>query len=132
MNVEHMPYYWGSCLPNLQHSSDSHDDIVATTDAQDQAPAMDINYVGTLLLTSIVTSGKMGFTSLLNCPVQFGTFSPADTPDIRPILRVLYISELPVIAYSASHFPWVVYGFNLGHLVSTIEQCNFPFLMIGM
>jgi hypothetical protein len=80
-----------------------------------------------LLLTHIVTSGKMDFTSLLNCPVQFGTFSPADTPDIRPISRVLYNSELSVMAYSASHFPWAVYGFNLGHFISTIEQRNFPF-----
>ncbi len=127
MNVEHMPYYWGPCLLNLQHSSDSHDDIVANPDAQDQAPDVDVNYAGALLLTRIVTSGKMGFTSLSNHPIQFGTFSPANMPDIRPILRVLYNSDLPIIAYSASHFPWVIYGFNSGHFVSTIKQRNFPF-----
>ncbi len=87
MNFEHMPYYWGPCLPNLQHFLDSHDDIIANPDAQDQAPAVDVNYAGALLLTCIVTSGKTGFTSLSNCPVQFGTFSPANTLDIRPIFK---------------------------------------------
>ncbi len=44
-------------------------------------------------------------------------------------MRVLYNSELPVIAYSVSHFPWVVYGFNLGHFVSTIKLRNLLFLI---
>jgi hypothetical protein len=130
MKVEHIPYYQGPCFPNLQHSLDNHDDNVATTNAQDQAPAADIYYAGALLLTCIVTSGKMGFTSLLNRPIQFGTFSSANTPNIRPILRVLYNSELPVIAYSVSHLPWAVYGFNLGHFVLTIKQRNFHFSIV--
>jgi hypothetical protein len=91
MNVEHMPYYQGPCLPNLQHSLDSHDDIVANPDAQYHAPAVDVDYAGALLMTRIVTSGKTGFTSFSNCLVKFGTFSPADTPNIRPISQVLYI-----------------------------------------
>jgi hypothetical protein len=57
MNVEHMLYYRGPCLPNLQHSLDSHDDIVANPNAQDQTPAVDVDYAGALLLTCIVTSG---------------------------------------------------------------------------
>jgi hypothetical protein len=132
MNVEHMPYYWGPSLPNLQHSLNSHDDIVANPDAQNQAPAVDFDYAGALLLTRIVTSGETGFMSLSNCPVQFSTFSPANTPNIRPISRVLYNSDLPIIAYSAPHFPWVVYDFNSGHFVSTIKQCNYLFIWIGM
>jgi hypothetical protein len=55
--VEHMPYFWGPCLPNLQQSLDSYHDIVANPDAQDQAPAMYVNYAGASLLTRIVTSG---------------------------------------------------------------------------
>jgi hypothetical protein len=83
-----------------------------------------------MIMTQIVTLGNLGFTSLSHCPVQFGTFSLSDAPNTKPILQVLYNSEPPVIAYSASHFPWAVYGFNSGHFVSTIEQRNLPFLII--
>ncbi len=81
-------------------------------------------------MTQIVTLGKLGFTSLSHRPIRFGTFSSSDAPDTKPILRVFYNSELPAIAYSASHFPWAVYGFNSGHFVSTIEQRNLPFSII--
>ncbi len=83
-------------------------------------------------MTQIVTSGDLGFTSLSHRPIQFDTFSSSDAnaPDTKPILRVLYNSELLVIADSASHFPWAVYGFNSGHFVSTIKQRKLPFLII--
>jgi hypothetical protein len=54
----------------------------------------------------------------------------SNAPNTKPILQVFYNTELPVIAYSASHFPWAVYGFNSGHFVSSIEQQNLHFLII--
>jgi hypothetical protein len=80
MSVEHMPYNWSPCLPNLQHSLDSHDDIIATTNAQDQAPAMDVNYAGGSLLTNIVTSGNKGFTSLSNRPSNLAHLAQSTRP----------------------------------------------------
>ncbi len=130
MNVEHMPYYQGPCIPNLKHSLDGSNVIAPHTNFHDQASVDVVDHAGAMIMTQIVTSGNLGFTSLSHRPVQFSTFGSSNAPDTKPISRVLYNSELPVIAYSASHFPWAVYGFNSGHFVSIIEQRNLPFLII--
>jgi hypothetical protein len=118
MNVEHMPYYQGPRIPNLKHSLDGSNVIAPHTNFHDQASVDVVDHAGAMIMTQIVTSGDLGFTSL------------SDAPDTKPISRVLYNSKLPVIAYSISHFPWTVYGFNSGHFVSTIKHCNLPFLII--
>jgi hypothetical protein len=130
MNVEHMPYYQGPRIPNLKHSLDGSNVIAPHTNFHDQASIDVLDHAEAMIMTQIVTLVNLGFTSLSHCPVQFGTFSSSDAPDNKPILRVPYNSELPVSAYSASHFSWAVYGFNSGHFVSTIKQRTLPFSII--
>ncbi len=75
-------------------------------------------------MTTIVTQGDEGLTSLCNRPMQFGSLPLQDCE--HPI-RGLYNAEFPALAYCATHFSWAIYGFNSGHFVSTILKWNLPF-----
>ena len=123
MDVQHMLHYQGHHIPNLRQSSDTSN-VDAHNVSQVHAPVDVVNHAGATIVAWIVTSGDLGPTSLSHRPVQFSIFSSSDTPATKPISQVLYSSELTGIAYSTSHFPWAVYGFNSRHFVSTIEQCN--------
>ncbi len=81
-------------------------------------------------MADIVTGGDHGFSFLAHRPARFGAFDASDNIKDIANSKVHYNSELPMIAFSASHFPWVVYGFNSGHFVSIIEQQNLPFTIV--
>ena len=114
MKPEHMPYYRGPRIP-VKHcpSGTSTDDTTVDIDAN-------------ALLTTIVTQGDCGPTSLGIHPFHVGTFNtipPAQT-------RRNYNAEFPALAYCATMFSWAIYGFNSGHFVSTIEGRNLPFRIV--
>jgi hypothetical protein len=64
MNIEHMSYYQGPCIPNLKHSSDGGNVIAPHTNFHDQASVNVMDHAGAMIMTQIVTSGDLGFTSL--------------------------------------------------------------------
>ncbi len=86
-----------------------------------------MDVIATALMTTIVTQGNEGFTSLCNHPMQFGSLPLQDRE--RPI-HGLYNAEFPVLAYRATHFSWAFYGFNSGHFVSTISKWNLAFCVL--
>jgi hypothetical protein len=118
MKAEHMPYYCGPSIP-VEHcpagtSTDNSDDTI-------------VDNIATTLITSIITQGDTGLTSLCVHPVQFGLFSTLTSPE--PI-RALYNNKFPALAYWATNFLWAVYGFNSGHFLSTISKRNLPFSVV--
>ena len=118
MKVEHMPYHRGPHIP-VEHCPLG----TSTDDARDS----DADIVATTLITSIITHGDTGAVSLCIYPVRFGKFQ---TNDLPPPIRSLYNNKFPALAYWATNFSWVVYGFNLGHFFSTISKQNLPFSVV--
>ena len=114
MKPEHMPYYRGPRIP-VEHcpSGTSTDDTPVDIDAN-------------ALLTTIVTQGDCGPTSLSIHPFHVGTFHTVPPPQTRRN----YNAEFPALAYRATMFSWAVYGFNSGHFISTIERRNLPFRIV--
>ena len=101
MDVEHMLYYLGPHIPHLQDSSEVGN-VNAHNISQVQAPANVIDHAGATIMAQIVTSDDLGPTSLSHCPVQFGVFSSADTPDTKHVSRVLYNSKITSIGFHFS------------------------------
>ena len=129
MDVEHMPYYWGHDIPHLRNSFDVGN-VDAHSISKVQAPVDVVDHAGATIMAQTVTLGDLGPTYLSHHSVQSSIFSSADRPNTKHVSRVLYNSELTSIAYSTSHFPWAVYGFNSRHFVSTIKQHNLPFSIV--
>jgi hypothetical protein len=118
MRDENMPYYCSPRIP-VEHCPSG-----TSTDDPD-GPAVDT--VATALATSIVTADGLGSTSLCIRPVRFGKFSMAESP---PPIRELYNNKFLALVYQAMNFLWAVYGFNSGHLFSTIAKRNLPFHVV--
>jgi hypothetical protein len=53
--------------------------------------------------------------------VEFGTFHTPESASTDQPARELYNSEFLALAYSVTRFQWAAYGFNSGHIISTIE-----------
>jgi hypothetical protein len=85
MKAEHMPYYRGPHIP-VEHCPVS----TSTDDSEDTIA----DNVATTLVTSIITQGDTGQTSLCVYPVQFGLFSPITQPE--PV-RALYNNEFQLL-----------------------------------
>jgi hypothetical protein len=83
--------------------------------------------VATTLITSIITQGDMGQTSLCVHPERFSLFSPITGPE--PV-RALYNNEFPALAYRGMIFSWAIYGFNSGHFLLTVSKRNLPFSVV--
>ncbi len=122
IHAQHMPYYQGPCLPNLSSLWDEFHGPLNALDA-----STDIDYAAASLLTNIVTSCKLGFTSLSHRPVKLRSFAQSDRSPMTPPARELYNLEFPAFAYFTTNFPWAVYGFNSGHFVSSFKQQNLQF-----
>ncbi len=82
--------------------------------------------IASALISSIITQGDEGNTSLCNRPLQFGTLTSGNN---KGSVCALYNSEFPT-AYQSTHFAWAVYGFNSGYLPSTISKHNLLFWVI--
>ncbi len=91
----------------------------------DEVVNVEVDVIATALTTTIVTQSDEDFTSLCNCPVQFGSLP---LQDCTHSIRGLYNTEFPALAYHATHFSWAIYGFNSGHFVSTILKQKLPFV----
>ena len=118
MKAKNMPYYCGPRIP-VEHcpAGTSTDEVVNA----------EVDVIATALMTTIVTQGDEGFTSLCNRPVQFGSLPLQDR---KCPIRGLYNAEFPTLAYRATHFSWAIYDFNFGHFVSTILKGNVPFCVL--
>jgi hypothetical protein len=77
-------------------------------------------------MTTIVTQGDIGHTSLCIRSFQVGTFVSMP-PGMS---RTNYNADLPALSYRATTFSWAVYGINSEHFVSTIEKRNLPFHIV--
>jgi hypothetical protein len=118
MKAEHMPYYCGLRIP-VEHcpagtSTDNLDDTI-------------VDNIATTLITSIITQGDTGLTSLCVHPVGVGLFLTLTSPE--PV-RTLYNNKFSALAYRAMNFLWAVYGFNSGHFLSMISKRNLPFSVV--
>ncbi len=51
MDVEHMPYDWGPCIPNLKHSLNCSNVNAPYNDAQVHAPVDVIDHAGAVIMT---------------------------------------------------------------------------------
>jgi hypothetical protein len=77
-------------------------------------------------MTTILTQGDIGHTSLSIRPFQVGTFN---SMPLGPS-GANYNSDIPALAYRATTFSWAVCGFNSGHFASTVEKWNLPFQVV--
>ena len=120
MKEEHMPYYRGPRIPadHCPPGTSMYDDNADNSQADEVATAM---------ISSIITRGNEEITSLCIRPVEFGLFNSSTA---TPISRSLYNSDVPALAYRASQFTWAWYGFNSGHVISTILKRNLPFHIV--
>jgi hypothetical protein len=114
-----MPYYCGPRIP-ADHCPEGTSTVVNGDNA-------DANAVATNLISLIITQGIKGHTCLCNCPAEFGHFPHGMV--VTPI-RTLYNLEFPALAYQETHFLWAIYGFNLGHFLSTMSKWNLPFHIV--
>ncbi len=116
MKAENMPYYRGPRIP-VEHcpAGTSTDEVVNA----------EVNVIATAFMTTIVTQGNKGFTSLCNRPVQFG---PLPLQDCERPIRGLYKAEFPSLAYHATHFSWAIYSFNSGHFCQQSQNKTCPFV----
>ena len=112
---ENMPYYRGPRIPA--------DHCPPGTSTEENTEITDHDAVATAMISSIVTKGDGGCTSFFVRPAEFGDF---DTPVKSSTVRSLYNSDVPALAYRASHYIWALYGFNSGHIPSTIVKRNLP------
>jgi hypothetical protein len=87
----------------------------------------DADAVATTLISSIITQGVEGCTSLCNRPTELGYF-PQRMADKS--IRTLCNLEIPALAYWATHFIWAIYGFNSGHFSSNTSKQNLPFHVV--
>jgi hypothetical protein len=118
MKAKNMPYYHGlRILVKHGPAGTSTDEVVNA----------EVDVIATALMTTIVTQGDKGFTSLCNHPMQFGSLP---LQDCKHPISGLYNAEFPALAYRATHFSWAIYGFNSGHFVSTILKRNLPFCVL--
>ena len=114
MKAENMPYYCGPRIP-IEHCSSE------TSTDEDNVDVHPNN-----LMTTIVTQGDIGHTSLCIRPFQVGTF--VSMPPRTSCTN--YNADLPALSYRATTFSWAVYEFNSGHFVTTIEKRNLPFHIV--
>ncbi len=121
MQAANMPYYWGPRIPS-EHcpAGTSTDTMMQEVDGQAEEH---VDAIASALISSIITQGDKGNTSLCNWPLQFG---PLTSGNNKGSVRALYNSEFPTLAYQSMHFTWAVYGFNSGHFPSTISKQNLP------
>ena len=119
MKDKHMPYYRGPRIPA------NHCPPGTSTEAN--AEDTDVDAVATAMISSIVTRGDAGCTSLCVRPAEFGDFNKLENTLVG---RSLYNSDVPGHAYRASHFIWAMYGFNSVHFSSTIIKPNLPFRVV--
>ena len=87
----------------------------------------DVDAVAMAMISSILTRGDAGCTSLCVRPAEFGDFNKLENTLVG---RSLYNSDVLALAYRASHFIWAMYGFNSGHFSSTIIKQNLLFQVI--
>jgi hypothetical protein len=125
MQTANMPYYRGPRIPS-EHSlaETSTDTMMQEVDGQAEEH---VDAIASALISSIITQGDNGNTSLCNRPLQFGTLTSGNN---KGSVRALYNSKFPTLAYQSTQFTWAVYGFNSGHVPSTISKRNHPFWVI--
>jgi len=119
MKEEHMPYYRGPRIPA--------DHCPLGTSMDDDANDTYVDEVAMAMITSIITRGNEGCTP--QC-IRLAEFVFFGNTNVTTATRSLYNSDVPALAYRASHFMWAWYGFNLGHFISTILKRNLPFHII--
>ena len=95
MKEEHMPYYRGRipadhCQPGTSIDEDANDTHV--------------DKVATAMILLIITQGNEGCTPLCIRPAEFGIFGNTNATTAT---WSLYNSDVPALAYRASHFMWI-------------------------
>ncbi len=115
MQVEHTPYYCGPRIP-AKHCS-------LGTSMEIDGDNADADAVATTLISSIITQGMEGCTSLCNRPAEFG-YHPQRMADKS--IRTLYNLEIPALAYWARHFFLGNLWFQLGTFFINYIEAESP------
>ncbi len=114
-----MPYYRGPRIPA--------DHCPQGTSMDNDANDTHVDKVATAMILSIITRGNEGCTPLCIRPAEFGFFGSTNATSAT---WSLYNSDVPALAYRASHIMWAWYGFNSGHFISTILKRNLLFHIV--
>ena len=119
-----MPYFRGPCLPRiLSTEPDASSPPITTLPITDSD-----NYANPASDPALLAFVETGSQHLANWPVAFGSVQYPCLPR-RWDKRCLYNSDLTLTAKSIAHFDWAVYGFNSGHLISSIWSLGLPFII---